>query len=68
MHLRLTTRYDKSAANAIRIIGLIAELRTVAQCRASGVDGLVEDHQVYLLGGDLRRDLGEVEDRACEAV
>lgn len=27
-------------------------------CGASGIDGLVEDHEVYLLGSDLRRDLG----------
>ena len=36
--------------------------------RAAGIDGLVEDDDVYLLGGDFRRDLGEVEDGAGEAV
>ncbi len=36
--------------------------------RAAGIDGLIEDDEVDLLGGDLRRDLGEVEDRAGEAV
>jgi hypothetical protein len=32
--------------------------------RAPGIDGLVEDDEVDFLGGDLRRDLGEVEDGA----
>ena len=36
--------------------------------RAAGIDGLVEDDEVDLLGGDLRRDLREVEDGAGEAV
>lgn len=36
--------------------------------RAAGIDGLVEDDEVDLLGGDLRRDLGEVEDGAGEAI
>ena len=31
------------------------------QVRASGIDGLVEDDEVDLLGGDLRRDLREIE-------
>lgn len=36
--------------------------------RAAGVDRLVEDDEAHLLGGDLGRDLGEVEDRAGEPV
>ena len=34
----------------------------------AGIDGLVEDDEVDLLGGDLRRDLGEVDHGAGEAV
>ena len=36
--------------------------------RAAGIDGLVEDDEVDIFGGDLRRDLGQVEYRAGEAV
>ena len=36
--------------------------------RTAGIDGLVEDDEVDPLRGDLRRDLGEVEDGAGEAV
>jgi len=36
--------------------------------RAAGIDRLVEDDQIHLLGGDLGGDLGEVEDGAGEAV
>jgi hypothetical protein len=36
--------------------------------RAAGIDGLVEDDEVDLLGGNLGRDLGEVEDGAGEAI
>ena len=36
--------------------------------RAAGIDRLVENDEVHLLGGDLGGDLGEVEDRAGEAV
>ena len=36
--------------------------------RAARIDGLVEDHEVNLLGGDLCSDLGEVENRTGEAV
>ena len=36
--------------------------------RVAGIYGLVEDDEFDLLGGDLRRDLREVEDGAGEAV
>ena len=39
-----------------------------AACGAAGIDRLVEDDQVHLLGGDLSRDLGQVEDRASQAI
>lgn len=35
---------------------------------AAGIDGLVEDDEVDLLGGDLGCDLREIEDGACEAI
>lgn len=36
--------------------------------RAAGIDGLVEDDEVNVLGGNLRRDLREVEDGAGEKI
>lgn len=36
--------------------------------RAARIDRLVEDDEVHLLGGDLSRDLGQVEDGAGEAI
>lgn len=36
--------------------------------RATSIDGLVEDDEVNLLGGDFSRDLTEVEDGAGEAI
>ena len=36
--------------------------------RAAGIDGLVQDDEVDPLGGDLSRDLREVEDGAGEAI
>jgi hypothetical protein len=36
--------------------------------RTAGIDGLVENDEVDLLGGDLRRDLREVEDGAGETI